>query len=59
MWKLFFSPIFQFAAVQFSTDYNKVFDFNDYDAGRAHYKLMKEPHMKSLTNTHKALTFVM
>uniref|UniRef100_A0A671TMD9 VWFA domain-containing protein n=1 Tax=Sparus aurata TaxID=8175 RepID=A0A671TMD9_SPAAU len=49
----------KFAAVQFSFDYSKVFDFNDYQAGRALEKLKKEPHMKSLTNTHKALTFVL
>ncbi|KAM9363270.1 integrin alpha-L [Symphorus nematophorus] len=49
----------KFAAVQFSTDYRKVFDFNDYEAGRALDKLMKEPHMRSLTNTHKALKFVL
>lgn len=51
--------LFQFAAVQFSSDYRKVFDFNDYQAGTALDKLMKEPHMKKLTMTHKALTFVL
>ncbi|XP_036940730.1 integrin alpha-L-like isoform X2 [Acanthopagrus latus] len=49
----------KFAAVQFSFDYNKVFDFNDYQAGRALESLKKERHMKSLTNTHKALRFVL
>ncbi|KAM9363268.1 integrin alpha-L-like [Symphorus nematophorus] len=49
----------KFAAVQFSTDSRKVFDFNDYQAGRALDKLMKEPHMMSLTNTHRALKFVL
>ncbi|KAF3687166.1 Integrin alpha-M CD11 antigen-like family member B [Channa argus] len=49
----------KFAAVQFSTDYKKVFDFNDYEAGTSIDKLMAEPHMKGLTNTHKALTFVL
>ncbi|XP_047435393.1 integrin alpha-M-like [Mugil cephalus] len=49
----------KFAAVQFSTDYNKVFDFKDFEAGTAIDKLMKEPHMKSLTNTHKALEYVL
>ncbi|KAM9363269.1 integrin alpha-L-like [Symphorus nematophorus] len=49
----------KFAAVQFSTDSHKVFDFNDYQAGRALDELMKEPHMRGLTNTHKALKFVL
>ncbi|XP_070775265.1 integrin alpha-L [Enoplosus armatus] len=49
----------KFAAVQFSTDYNKVFDFSEYQAGSALDKLKKEHHMKKLTNTHKALTFVL
>ncbi|XP_030280885.1 integrin alpha-M-like [Sparus aurata] len=49
----------KFAAVQFSYDCSKVFDFNDYQAGRALEKLKKEPHMKSLTNTHRALRFVL
>ncbi|XP_076583441.1 integrin alpha-M-like [Chaetodon auriga] len=49
----------KFAAVQFSTDYRKVFDFNDYQDGDALDKLWKEPHMRTLTNTHKALTFVL
>ncbi|XP_040892769.1 integrin alpha-D [Toxotes jaculatrix] len=49
----------KFAAVQFSSDYRKVFDFNDYEAGTALDKLQREPHMKTLTNTHKALKFVL
>ncbi|XP_073333208.1 integrin alpha-L-like [Pagrus major] len=49
----------KFAAVQFSFSVRKVFDFNDYQAGTALENLMKEIHMKSLTNTHKALKFVM
>ncbi|XP_019121695.1 integrin alpha-L [Larimichthys crocea] len=53
------SSSIKFAAVQFSSDYRKVFDFNDYQAGTALDKLMKEPHMKKLTNTHKALKFVL
>lgn len=54
---VFFS--LQFAAVQFSTDYKTVFDFNQYTNGEAHSLLMKEPHMRGLTNTHKALKFVL
>ncbi|XP_019215078.1 integrin alpha-L isoform X4 [Oreochromis niloticus] len=48
-----------FAAVQFSNTVHKVFDFNDYAAGRALDKLMKEKHLKSLTMTHRALEFVL
>ncbi|XP_038570378.1 integrin alpha-D isoform X1 [Micropterus salmoides] len=49
----------KFAAVQFSFDYKMVFNFNDFNEGRALDKLKNEPHMKSLTNTHKALKFVL
>uniref|UniRef100_UPI0037E83128 integrin alpha-L n=1 Tax=Semicossyphus pulcher TaxID=241346 RepID=UPI0037E83128 len=49
----------KFAAVQFSTENRKVFDFNDYKDGTALEKLEREKHMKSLTNTHKALNFVL
>ncbi|KAK2815604.1 hypothetical protein Q5P01_026071 [Channa striata] len=49
----------KFAAVQFSSDSRKVFDFNDYQAGTALRKLTEEAHMKSLTNTHRALRFVL
>ncbi|XP_078121540.1 integrin alpha-M [Sander vitreus] len=48
----------KFAAVQFSTDYHKVFDFKEYQSGTYLKKLEAEPHMWSLTNTHKALKFV-
>ncbi|KAA8594504.1 hypothetical protein FQN60_011639 [Etheostoma spectabile] len=48
----------KFAAVQFSSDYRKVFDFNEYQRGEYLTKLEKEGHMNTLTNTHKALTFV-
>lgn len=50
---------FQFAAAQFSTTAKKVFDFNDYNAGIALDKLIQEPHMRGLTNTHRALKFVL
>ncbi|KAM4595822.1 integrin alpha-L-like [Fundulus diaphanus] len=50
---------FKCAAVQFSTDCRKVFDFNDYVAGTAIKKLDEEQHMKALTNTHKALNFTL
>lgn len=49
----------QFAAAQFSSTPRKVFDFNDYNAGIALDRLMKEPHMRSLTYTYKALKFVL
>ncbi|XP_050926831.1 integrin alpha-L [Lates calcarifer] len=49
----------KFAAVQFSSNYKKVFDFNDYQHGPALEKLRKEPQMKSLTYTHKALSFTL
>ncbi|XP_042075511.1 integrin alpha-L isoform X2 [Haplochromis burtoni] len=49
----------KFAAVQFSSTVHKVFDFNDYAAGRALDKLMKDKHLKSLTSTHRALEFVL
>ncbi|XP_023135745.2 integrin alpha-D isoform X2 [Amphiprion ocellaris] len=49
----------KFAAVQFSTNCTKVFDFNDYEAGSADDKLQKERHLKGLTNTYRALTFVL
>lgn len=49
----------QFAAVQFSTDYKTVFDFNDYTAGNYDHLLTEEQHMYGLTNTYKALTFVL
>ncbi|XP_043109813.1 integrin alpha-D [Puntigrus tetrazona] len=49
----------KFAAVQFSNDPRTVFDFNDYQNGLAENKLMKEKHMKALTNTHKAIDYVL
>uniref|UniRef100_A0A3Q3IWD3 VWFA domain-containing protein n=1 Tax=Monopterus albus TaxID=43700 RepID=A0A3Q3IWD3_MONAL len=49
----------KFAAVQFSTNHRKVFDFSDYQAGRALNKLQSEKHMRGLTNTHKALKYVL
>ncbi|RXN07706.1 integrin alpha-L-like protein [Labeo rohita] len=49
----------KFAAVQFSSDIRTVFDFNDYQNGFAEEKLMKERHMKSLTNTYRAINYVL
>ncbi|KAI7810759.1 CD11-1 [Triplophysa rosa] len=49
----------KFAAVQFSNVFRTVFDFNDYQKRCAEEKLMKEPHMKSLTNTHGAINFTL
>nr|ASU50959.1 integrin alpha-L [Epinephelus coioides] len=49
----------KFAAVQFSTEYRKVFDFNDYQNDTHLPKLKQEHQMKSLTNTHRALKFVL
>lgn len=49
----------QFAAVQFSSKVQTVFDFNDYQNGSAEKKLKEEEHMKSLTNTYKAITHVL
>ncbi|XP_036069753.1 integrin alpha-D isoform X2 [Oryzias melastigma] len=49
----------KFAAVQFSRRPRIVFDFNDHVAGRALEKLIKEEHMKSLTNTYRALQFIL
>ncbi|ROJ94326.1 Integrin alpha-M [Anabarilius grahami] len=49
----------KFAAVQFSSAFRTVFDFNDYQDGSAEEKLMKEKHMKSLTNTRRAIKYVL
>ncbi|KAM4584239.1 integrin alpha-M [Odontesthes bonariensis] len=49
----------KFAAAQFSLKTRMVFDFNDYKDGTALQKLQRERHMQSLTNTHKALEFVL
>lgn len=48
-----------FAAVQFATNVRTVFNFNDYRSGDASGLLQEEQHMYSLTNTHKALRFVL
>ncbi|GAA6225884.1 integrin alpha-L-like [Lates japonicus] len=57
--KTFQNTSIKFAAAQFSSNHRKVFDFNDYQHGLALEKLRKEPHMKSLTNTHRALSFTL
>ncbi|XP_036796482.1 integrin alpha-L [Oncorhynchus mykiss] len=49
----------KFAAVQFSTNTRTVFNFRDFQEGRALTKLWKEEHMADLTNTHKAIDFVL
>uniref|UniRef100_A0AAZ3PVY3 VWFA domain-containing protein n=1 Tax=Oncorhynchus tshawytscha TaxID=74940 RepID=A0AAZ3PVY3_ONCTS len=49
----------KFAAVQFSSNTRTVFNFRDYQEGRALTKLWKEEHMADLTNTHKAIDFVL
>ncbi|XP_019735483.1 integrin alpha-M isoform X1 [Hippocampus comes] len=49
----------KFAAVQFATSHRTVFDFTDYQSGRARQKLREERHMVTLTNTHQALKFVL
>ncbi|XP_045072972.1 integrin alpha-L-like isoform X2 [Coregonus clupeaformis] len=49
----------KFAAVQFSLTARTVFNFNDYQEGRALTNLMKEEHMDLLTNTHQAIDFVL
>ncbi|XP_026109914.1 integrin alpha-L-like isoform X1 [Carassius auratus] len=49
----------KFAAVQFSGEVRTVFDFNNYQTGSAEEKLMKEIHMKSVTNTYKAINYVL
>ncbi|XP_053190826.1 integrin alpha-D [Scomber japonicus] len=57
--KSFGNSSIKFAAAQFSTITKTVFNFKDYEAGRFGPKLRAEPHMKGLTNTHKALKFVL
>ncbi|XP_056136216.1 integrin alpha-D [Lampris incognitus] len=59
MMKSFQNSSIKFAAVQFSSDTRKVFDFNDYQDGRAESNLDKEPHMAKLTNTNWALKYVL
>ncbi|XP_053085746.1 integrin alpha-M isoform X2 [Pangasianodon hypophthalmus] len=49
----------EFAAVQFSKTFSTVFTFKDYVNGMAKKKLDEEKHMKSLTNTHKAIDFTL
>ncbi|XP_063059284.1 integrin alpha-L-like [Engraulis encrasicolus] len=49
----------QFAAAQFSSSVRTVFTFNDFREKRALQKLKNESHMKSLTNTHKAMRFAL
>ncbi|XP_063056900.1 integrin alpha-M-like [Engraulis encrasicolus] len=49
----------QFAAAQFSSNVQTVFTFKDFREKRALQKLKDEKHMKSLTNTHKAMRFVL
>ncbi|MCJ8748276.1 hypothetical protein PDJAM_G00163490 [Pangasius djambal] len=49
----------EFAAVQFSKTVSTVFTFKDYVNGMAKKKLDAEKHMKSLTNTHKAIDFTL
>ncbi|GAA6082919.1 integrin alpha-D-like isoform X1, partial [Tachysurus ichikawai] len=49
----------RFAAVQFSFTYKTVFTFKDYVNNEAKQKLDDEKHMKSLTNTHGAIRYVL
>uniref|UniRef100_A0A4W5N5J7 Zmp:0000001082 n=1 Tax=Hucho hucho TaxID=62062 RepID=A0A4W5N5J7_9TELE len=49
----------KFAAVQFSSTARTVFNFNDYQEGRALTHLWKEEHMADLTNTHWAIDFLL
>ncbi|KAJ0050840.1 hypothetical protein NL108_008186, partial [Boleophthalmus pectinirostris] len=49
----------KFAAVQFSSTVQTVFTFNDYTNGTASSKLKKEPQLRELTNTYRALNFVL
>ncbi|XP_071245053.1 integrin alpha-X-like isoform X1 [Salvelinus alpinus] len=49
----------KFAAVQFSQIARTVFNFNDYQEGRALTNLWKEEHMADLTNTHQAIDFLL
>lgn len=50
---------FQFAASQFSAKAKVIFDFNDYKSGVGFQKLQQEQQMRHLTNTHRALEFVL
>ncbi|KAL2088811.1 hypothetical protein ACEWY4_015710 [Coilia grayii] len=49
----------QYAAVQFSSQARPVFTFKDYQDGKALSYLKNEKHMKSLTNTHMALRYIL
>ncbi|CAL8270100.1 unnamed protein product [Gadus morhua 'NCC'] len=49
----------KFAAVQFSSQPRKVFDFNDYHSGEATKLLRNERFMQSLTNTYRALDYTL
>ncbi|KAL0969852.1 hypothetical protein UPYG_G00233220 [Umbra pygmaea] len=49
----------KFAAFQFSTKTRAVFNFKDFQEGRALAKLWKEEQMQDLTNTHYAIHFVL
>ncbi|CAL8333287.1 unnamed protein product [Lota lota] len=49
----------KFAAVQFSSTSRKVFDFNDYQNGKATELLKAEPFLRSLTNTYRALKYTL
>ncbi|XP_049325410.1 integrin alpha-X-like isoform X1 [Astyanax mexicanus] len=48
-----------FAAVQFSGDHRTVFTFKDYMEKTAKQKLDNEQHMQHLTNTHRAIDYVL
>ncbi|CAL8331196.1 unnamed protein product [Merluccius merluccius] len=49
----------KFAALQFATRIHKVFDFNEYQEGKATKLLDAEPFMKALTNTYRALKYTL
>lgn len=49
----------KFSAIQFSSEVRTVFTFNDYTNGDAYSMLAKEQQYSALTNTHKALAFVL
>ncbi|KAJ3614082.1 hypothetical protein NHX12_017659 [Muraenolepis orangiensis] len=50
---------FKFAAVQFSSFARMVFNFNDYQNGKATELLKAEPFMQDLTNTYRALNYTL
>lgn len=56
---IFVVVFFQFAAAQFSSNYRIVFNFNDFQTGSAVTNLLKERQMSTLTNTYRALHFVL